>query len=347
MHNYSALSRGLRDNLLAVLGGAFTHQQLTAVIQVCHALASAFLSGKKTARTLTILHGISHSDLAYDCIAEIFQQDRAGHFVQLQGYFNSLCLETASDEETLVHLRRLVFSKVNQAIFRLYHEADPALAKILRNIKLAIYSLQHFVEVERFGETCIAPSLCETLEHLPAIDREELERDLLELTTGAERIPDLLAILSVYLRQQTEHCRIVPLVAVAFLFRSIYTSKHYLPRTEESSPENTFVADDTMAIIQRACGEIRKQMEKRYVAKGKVPKETFEQYFKVIETGLRMRYVDQDGQDFSLYESLRNLVPDLSKEDYYQSHKDRLEYLSRLTDELAIKRLKELQIFSN
>ncbi len=135
MHNYSALSRGLRDNLLAVLGGAFAHQQLNAVIQVCHALASAFLAGKKTTRTLTTLHGLGYSDLAYDCIAEIFQQYPAGHFVQLQAYFNSLCLETASDEEILVHLRRLVFSKVNQAIFRLYNEADPSLAKILRNIK--------------------------------------------------------------------------------------------------------------------------------------------------------------------------------------------------------------------
>jgi hypothetical protein len=246
----------------------------------------------------------------------------------------------------LVYLRRLVFSKVNQAIFRLYNEADPSLAKILRNIKLAIYSLKHFVEVERFGEACITPSLCETLEHLPAIDRDELGRRLLEVTTGTERIPDLLAILSVYLRQQTEHSRIVPLISVAFLFRSIYTSKHYLP-AEEPNLESNLVANDTAIIIKKACGEIRKQMEKRYVAKGKVPKEMFERYFKVIETGLRMRYIDQDGQDFSLYESLRNLVPDLSKDDYYQSHKDRLEYLSRLADELATKRLKELQIFSN
>ena len=69
MYNHSALSRGLRDNLLAILGGAFSHQQLNAVIQVCHALASVFLAGKKTTRTLTTLQGLSYSDLAYDSIA--------------------------------------------------------------------------------------------------------------------------------------------------------------------------------------------------------------------------------------------------------------------------------------
>ena len=162
------LLAGLRENLRFMLAGSHSPAQLNCVVAVAHALATSFLLSKRSAGRLSVLHGLNHSDLAYDCIADIFQLNEGGTYVQLSAYFAGINLKLASEEETLAHLRRLVFSKVNHGIFRLYSESDPVLAKILRNIKLAIASLGSFVELQRFDESCIAPSLCETNEHLPA-----------------------------------------------------------------------------------------------------------------------------------------------------------------------------------
>ena len=223
MSKYLHLSENLRENILAILAGSHTHAQLNRLVAVSHTLANSFLASKATAGTLVSVYGLNTSDLAYDCIAELFRKDTDGNYIQLFSYFNGLSLTTARDEEILAHLRRLVFSKVNQGVYRLYSEADPSLAKILRNTKLAISSLKNFTEVERFGEPCIAPSLCDTLEDCPAIEREFLEQQFIKHTTGREHIPELLAKLSLYLREQNEHSRIIPFMMTGILFRTIYT----------------------------------------------------------------------------------------------------------------------------
>ena len=168
---------------------------------------------------------LPHTDIAFDCIADLFQQNEEGRFVQLEAYFSSFDIANESDESLLSHLRRLVFSKANQVIFRIYNETDPSLGKIIRNIKLAIQSLNNFDIVTRFDETCILPSACETLEHLPAIKRNEFENQIRNTAHGTETIPQLLAQLSLYLRQQTEYSRLVPMVSVALVFRSLYQNQ--------------------------------------------------------------------------------------------------------------------------
>ncbi len=184
------------------------------------------------------------------------------------------------------------------SIFRLYSEADPTLSKILRNVKLAVVSLQNFVEVEKFGESCIAPSLCEMNEHLPSFSMEELERCLYQDATGAENVPELLGKLSECLREQTTCCRIVPLTAVAIIFKSIYTSGERT-RTEHASQEDQFAASDALSLIQDACRRTKAKMVTRYVAKGKVSLEMFELYFSTIEASLRRQYIENDGEAFS------------------------------------------------
>ncbi|MDI6803591.1 MAG: hypothetical protein QME58_07065 [Bacteroidota bacterium] len=134
-----------------------------------------------------------------------------------------MSITTSRDEEILSHLRRLVFSKVNHGIYRQYSEIDPSLSKILRNIKIAINTLKNFTEVERFGESCIAPCACDTLEDNPAFDRDELRGFFMCEVNGREHIPDLLAKFSLILREQTDRCRIIPLVTVGInISRCIY-----------------------------------------------------------------------------------------------------------------------------
>ena len=340
MPNYSKLSKNLKENILAVLAGSNTNSQLNQLVAVSHTLAHSFLASKATAGTLVSVYGLNISDLAYDCIAEIFQKDSDGNYVQLFSYFNGLSLTTAREEEILAHLRRLVFSKVNQGVYRLYSEADSSLAKILRNIKIAIGSLKNFTEIERFGEPCISPSLCDTLEDYPAIDREMLERQFVKHTTGREHIPELLAKLALFLREQNEQCRIVPFVMVGILFRTIYTCRQDFPE-QMVMADAELVDSDTSATIKTVCNAIRKKNESKYVAGGKVTPEMFEKYFLVLEEELCEKFMGKDGHDFSLYDSLKKLTPDLTSEDYKKKHRNRIEYLLKQVNKEAVKRLKD------
>lgn len=121
-----------------------------------------------------------------------FVRDDEGICIELRVYFAAFSINKLTDEDTLFHLQRLVASKTYQSLVRLYAEADPALARILRNIKGSIHTHKSFVETDRFGEPHVAPSLCEGLEHLETFDATMLEEKLLQLVDGDEFIPEAL-----------------------------------------------------------------------------------------------------------------------------------------------------------
>lgn len=307
---------------------------------MCHALALAYVRSK-IARSQ--LHpdrfGLSPSDIALDCIADLFRQDSDGCMVQITTYFEGINFEETSDTDLLSHLRRLVFSKVNQGLFHLYSEHDPGFGKILRNIKLSVNGLHNFVELEQFGEVCIVPALCDTLEHLPPALSENLESELHQRVKGDEHIPGLLSHLALYLRTQTDHSRIVGLNAVAGIFRSMYGRLRF-PEPESTPAENRLLEDDIRRVVKEACSTLQKKSHRRYVKQKHVPLEIFQDYFRVIETGLLLKYVEQDGQDFSLYSGLRNLIPGLTRESYQKEHRSNLEYLLSLTEKKVVDLLK-------
>lgn len=341
MVDHAKLSKGLRESILAVIAGSYSAGELNRLIAVSHALAGSFLSSKSTHHSLRSMYGLTSSDLAFDCIADLFAQDSNGQYVQLHAYFAGLSLMTANDEEILAHLRRLVFSKVNQGIFRLYSEADPSLAKILRNIKLAIQSLKNFEEVERFGEPCIMPGLCDALIEKPAFEREELETRFFQMSDGDELIPELLSKLSLCLREQCERCRILPLVGVGLLFRSVYAKKE-LPQSDAEIADDLLLTKDAAAIIRKACEDVKLQMKGRYAGSEKVKAELFDLYIRVIQDEVCERFLGNDNSASSLFEGLQHRLPGLTKEEYSRNHRNRVEYLLKLVHRKAVKELKRM-----
>ncbi len=283
---------------------------------------------------------LSIEDLALDCIADLFQQDEDSTLIQIKAYFEGLPVETSDEEELLSHLRRLVFGKVNNGLFRIYNEHDPTLGKILRNIKLAIQALNNFVIADRYGENHIVPSMCDTLEHLPVYERTQLESLLRFGIKGKENIPTMLAFLAHHLREQEEYCRLVPLMDVAILIRSIYTSQGekatYTNETEESQTLN-----DARAIIKQVCQQVEQEFAPKYINKKGIPQIVFLKFFEVIEQNLNQTIVTGDGQDFSYFEQLKSRLPELTKEEYHQKYKSQLEYLGRITHERAITTLRK------
>jgi hypothetical protein len=331
----------IRPIINDILKGNPSLNSVNELIFICRKIALVHLRRKAvTGRLHPDICTIPLDDLATDCIADLFQQDDDGNMVQLKSYFEGLSLENISDEVILTHLRRLICGRVNQSIFRIYNEMDPSLGKILRNMKLAIQALHNFEIIDRFGDNCIIPSKCETLEHLPVLDHDDLERQLRRTANGSESVPELMAILSRYLREQTYSSRIVSLMTVALIFRSIYSNQ--IDRNAgETYIEDQFIVGDTSSIIHEVCRRMRSETETKYIKKKNVNPETFKKYFDVIEENLCQTIINKDGERSSFYESLKSMMPGLTKEEYRKRHKSKIEYLARLTHKRAIRELKK------
>lgn len=331
----------LRSNLNAILGNTYSAQELNAVVELSHSIALTFIEGKFLSGSLNREYiRLSVHDAAYDCIADLFRRDEHNALIALVSYFSSFDLPSLSDQELLSHLRRLVFTKVNDGIVRLYHDGDPALSRIIRNIRLAVHSLGNFVEIERFGELYIAPSMCDLLEHLPKFDEEQLERFLEIEVRGSENILEIAGKLIKLLREQEHHARMVNVLQVAMTIRSLYARKTIVTNTAF----DTSVGDPGQRIqetVVSTLARINRGMFSSYVEKGKVSIEEYATYFNVIKD--RLDYMIQsgsmDGQ--SLFACLKKYHPDLSADVYKKSHRSRLEYLFRLSCEEILKEVRK------
>ena len=333
------LSTQLRENLPPILDGNQSTRHLNTIVNICVSLALELLERKRKGRQLTQSQGISETDLAYDCVADLFERNDMGELVQIQAYFSSVDVRAVDGDELLVQLRKLVYSRVNQAIFRIYQDVDPVLSRILRNIKLAVQRLCQFEIVDRFGDTFLVPAHCDSLQHLPPIDELFVEQHLLMTCDGTENVPAMLGEIEQYLRQQEDHARFIGLITTARIIRSTYEIKNK-PLLTEGEILPSYDILDTTAIVKSACMLVKQEMHKSYVQKKKVSGVLFDAYFEAILFSLTTRFTDQDGDNAGYFEALKQRLPQLTIDEYRSQHRAKLEYLGALANKRATEALK-------
>lgn len=334
------LSRDLQTIVTAVRAGDATRLQMNRLVKVCHALSISIVRYKISyAKLETRFHYSSYPDIAYDIIAELFRRDEYGQLVKIKNYFEGIPLLETTDEDILAHLRRLVNSRVNQEIFRIYAEIDPGLSKVLRNIKLAVQEHEHFQVILRTGEWYILPTLSEPNAHLPVVDYERLIHELAALATGGESIPELLKRLSLYLREQETHARFVLVMTVARAFRFLISRDDSI--LQETYPDDRLLVEGAEAVIRETCRRERERYLQKYVEQKRVKREVFESYFGAIEETMLSHFLDNDGSDQSLFERLHVLRPEITHDEYYEKHRSVVEYLARLTRTAVAEQLKK------
>jgi hypothetical protein len=334
------LAPDLRIWIEAAVENTLTVHQLNGFVELCHSMAAVALRRKIAPMMLDSgVHGTNYRDLAYDCIAELFQQGENGSLLQIRAYFQGIDRAGSSDQELLTHLRRIVFTKVNHGVVRFYGEADPDLGKILRNIRLSIQALRNFTVVERFGETFLLPAFSPSLENLPPFGREELERTLRGDARADDHVPAMLAHLSRLLRGQHEHSRLVSLTTVALTIKSIYFTPERVD-PGHVAVEDPFTVSEILTLVQSACSEVLGRMAAEYVDSGKVEREMFRKYTLVVEKNVALRFTGEESDGHSLFCGLKSLVPSLSEAEYRVTHRARLEYLSRLAYKRSVEILR-------
>jgi hypothetical protein len=311
------------------------------LIALCRKIARAHLIIKNHTRySYEETFGLSVDDLAMDSIAELFQRNDKSVLVQFQSYFDSVDIEGSSLEALLVHLKRLVYSKVNNYLMDLRSEYDPTFWKVLRNCKLAIQALRTYSIIDRLGDLYIIPLTADPLRHLPRMEQQDIEQLLFSVASGNDNIPTLLSKLSRVLQEQQEKSRMLRLLTVASAIRVFYVRTNMVDEQTDSIADNLSDAD-IQTIIRNVCGDIKLKLAPRYQGIKGVTSGVFGAYFLVIENHLCSKYISHNGHDSSLYDKLQVLYPELTRDEYSKTHRTKIEYLWKLTEKEALREFKK------
>lgn len=337
----------LRDAVPELLSNAPHRSAVTYIIDRCHRFALAYLINKARRGRLQLdLLGLSLDDLALDSIAELFMRDDEGAFPVLREYFDATRCPTQTERELEVALRRLVFSKVNESLFRRYREADPNLGKIIRNIKDAIASNPRLRQVQRGNRDCVqvvppdhavggaapapaAPSLGLRPQERPTIAPQDvIEAYFSSKLDWRHQVRDLTTQLVEFFEQHPCYTSEYPLVNLAMAMRAAFANVVEVD-TADDRGEATFLPFEVEEAIHGATKRVEEDKRSWYVDQGKVNAPTYKAYFAAIRTTMEGQYVCAAGIT-SNYEILTQYLPGLSKTTYQQEHRNVLEYMAKL-----------------
>jgi hypothetical protein len=295
-------------------------------------MAGIYLRKKvKNSRGNPAFGDMSLEDLAWDCIADLFERNEKGAFIKLAAYFKAIAWERKSAGELEGATRRLIFSQVNQALYRIYREADPSLGKLLRNLKIATKASSVFSLVQRNGEAWICFNQeNESIAALPVMPPEFLEAHLTASLRGEADVKQVLFRFAEILAAQPDYRKSYPLTGLALIIRSAFVHL-YSASENETNGHDTVAPEEIAQMIAMSVETVKTTMRPSYVGKQKIYAEAYDIYFLAIRDLLTAEYVQEDGLKRSYYDYLRRHLETLTRENYQRQCRCHFEYLAKLT----------------
>lgn len=328
----------LSEAISAVLKDSLSISQEKQLLTSAHSLATNILRIKFSQTPSIKYHlGLNERDLGYDCIAELFERDSKGQLIHFRTYFSNFDFYVLTEKEILLHFRRLVSSAVNQNLMHVYRDFDPSLGKIIRNIKLAINAHKTFVEIDRFDETCIAPIDATLDEHLQTIDQSTLFDLLSSQVRGDEFVPELLSTYSRTIREQTVYNKIVPLLTIALVFRSLFIVKQNDSSLSNDQSSNSFEIEE---LIQKNIARVRTTILSHNHHET-TSNDMIQTYFQTIQNLFLSKINASGNSSDSLFKGLQQHLVHLDIVEYQKNHRTKIEYYYRLCREAIASELVE------
>ena len=299
------------------------------VVETSTHMARSYLRHKARLGSLKAEHfGLSIDDLAIDSSAELFQRDEDGRYVELRQYFESIHWMELDDAGVEIALRRIVFSKVSEALFRRFRENDPNLGKVIRNIKDAARSLPD-VGLERIaGQLWLVFGSNERLgSEKPAAAGEVLEAHVTAALGSGGRTQDAVRAVAAFFEAHTHYRSGFPVSGLGKIVRSAYIRLGQALVEEEPSRESAYSTTEVADAIDAATAEIRRQFLTTYVERKKVDEHTFQLYVRAVRDIIELEYVHDASSNYSHFDVLASHEPSLSDREYREHHRNRIEYM--------------------
>lgn len=330
----------LHEILSQCLGNSVQRRALKKLIKKCHTMALAYLRMKASSNKLYMIRGERLEDLAWDFIAELFEKDENGCLVKLQDYFDNLDLQELSDSGLRVELRKLVFTKVEDNIFRAIGEKDPSLRKIIRNLKLAIRDNKCDNHVCYKDDYIIIDK--DEKENLPIMPSEFMQIKLACRLEEKMQIPEILAEVIDVLQCQEHYQKRISLVGLASIIRLTYI--HF--NESRNSQQKQYNTDEAMIhtefqkFLETSSEMVRTNTGYSYIRKGKISHKELDIYVNAAKDIVYDSFTEGK-TEASQYEYLKNYLPDLDYDDFRENKRQVLEYLVKLIRKDLVETFKE------
>lgn len=335
----------IKELLRSGCNGTYSQRHMQELYRIFYSIARRIIRNKMISGKLSFdFIGLSEADITHDCIVELFTLGKDNELIELCKYFNyqRISIEDEEDEMLIVQIRRLICTVVNDNVFRLYNEADPALGKILRNIKIATGNNSAFKLVTRFDEHFLEIVKGNKLPYCKTMDDDFLYNEVCEIMSTESEIPGILDKLAITLIQQDVYQRHVRLMTLALAIKKGYEHYNVHNIQESESVDAKFVTDDAERTIDLVCSKLKEEMKPRYVDRDKVAKETFELYIKVIKDSLHSEFIDGTDGQISYFDHLKDCCPGITKQEYLKNHRVIIEYLGKISKKRVRERMKNI-----
>lgn len=310
-------------------------------VEESHRLALAYLRQRARVGALEARRfGLSLDDLALDCIADLFQRDDAGRFVQLVDYFESSGWQDEDPAGLRIALRRLVFSKVNEGLFRRHRGHDPELARIIRNVKNAVKASEGMALMRRGKELWMVVGDPAGLGQKPPMAFETLEAHLTPVLREATHMPEVVASFQELVQTLAGCDAGYPVSRFAMAVRAAAARLAAAPEPDGNG--RTPSSEMVERAIAQSIDEMREAMLETYVASGKMDAQLFEQYVHAARDVLGAQFCSTAPPVASYYDALSARISNLSKEDYRAHHRHVLEYLVKMSRTRLVACLREV-----
>lgn len=310
----------------------------------CHRFARIYLKKKIKSRQLYLNQfDMDVSDLAWDCIAELFVRDENGGFPELRTYYGGLDLDEMTDKQLTAHTRRLVFSKVNDGLFRLHNTYDSSLGKIIRNLKNAV-QLDEEVRLDREKNDQVLdfrnPAKSEEESRLVLMPSDLLEARLVAEINDKMFMREVLERVKHILRREIWYKTEYPLVELAQVIRNAFSRSAEVDNKEyQGNGQPLFRKEELTHFIDETIEELKNKMYPRYVKTDKLDAQTFYNYFRSIRDIMMNAFV-MDRGNLSYYDFLKEYMVEVSKDTYRQHHRIYIEYLVKLVRSNLVNRIR-------
>jgi len=279
---------------------------------------------------------------AIDCIAELFERDSDGVFIELEHFFSvEHDLDLLTDDDVTALFRSLVFTKLHDGIFTLYRENDPVLSKILRNMKIALRQSTTLRVEQYLGMAMVVYASDEDRMHLPAHSIETVEQCFAKSLRGVKHITQYLAAFEHLISTSLDSRNMFSLIDLCVCIKR-HIMNHQIPLNDALSMEGLLFDQDAVTLVESALKHIRKDLYQRYVAKKKLNEEEFTGYMNAIDHMIRDTFLHSDGSEKNYGEYLQHHLPEISYTEYREYHRKQFEYMVKLSKKAVRERLREL-----
>lgn len=330
-------------HLMDLVSGTLSPSGENVLIHCGHQLATRYIEIKKNTGNLHLPIDEAAADIAWDAIAPIFELSSDRHFSKLRDRLISTAstFENPDESDLLICYRKIIHQAVSDEIFNYFREQDPALARIIRNIK-DIIGQRNDLEIRSLSTgkfVCLAPVEATSTRH--PIDPDILCIKLWDKIRGSS-IPGTHQFLDLVrdIMSESDGYNMVLLTGLALTYRELCVKKQV--SGDSDFPLIPMLTGNELAdFINKSIHCLETNYYNKYVGRNKLSADDWHIYMHCFREIFLANYQESEDDGLTYFDVLKKSLPGLTPEKYRERYKAQFEYLISLMRAEFINHLKK------